>query len=127
MQTCVQKKWIDPIGDVDCNKNADNSDTEEVTDFPDELGDVGHQSEEEQKRVVEMLQTNVIRTTINRANIQRRECFSNYVDARRKKWFKPEAILKITFAGEPAVEGGGPRREFFTGECFLIIGKLYEW
>ncbi len=43
-----------------------------------------------------------------------------------KKWFKPEAIPKITFSGEPAVDGGGPRREFFTGECSLIICNLYH-
>jgi hypothetical protein len=34
--------------------------------------------------------------------------------------------LKINFAGEPAVDGGGPRREFFTGEnfstCMVFLG-----
>lgn len=120
------ENWVDPIGDVEPNENADNPDVEEVNDLPDELGDLGHQSEEARKKVVEKLQNNVIRTTRNRMNIRRRECFNDYVDARRKKSFKPEAILKITFSGEPAVDGGGPRREFFTGKNSLIIGNLYE-
>jgi hypothetical protein len=42
------------------------------------------------------------------------------LEARRKKWFTEGAVLKISFAGEPAVDGGGPRREFFTGKTFVI-------
>ena len=66
--------------------------------------------------MIEKLQHNVTRTTRNRVDIWRHECFNDFVDARRKKWFKPEAVLKITFSGELAVDGGGPRREFFTGK-----------
>ena len=115
------ESWVDPIGDVEPNENEDNPDIEEIIDLPGDLDDFVHQTEEARKRVVEKLQHNVIRTTRNRVNIRRRECFSDYVDARRKKWFKPEGILKITFSGEPAVDGGGPRREFFTGKCFLNV------
>ena len=37
------------------------------------------------------------------------------MDTRKKKWFKPKGMLKVTYVGEPAVDDGGPKREFFTG------------
>lgn len=33
---------------------------------------------------------------------------------RKKKWFKPTSLLRVIFVGEPAVDDGGPKREFFT-------------
>ena len=110
------ESWVDPIGDVEPNQSACIPDNDEVIDLPDEMYDSDHQPEEALKKVIEKLQHNVTRTTRNRVNIRRRECFNDFVNARRKKWFKPEAVLKITFSGEPAVDGGGPRREFFTGK-----------
>ena len=35
---------------------------------------------------------------------------------RKKSWFKANALLRVHFVGEEAVDGGGPRREFFTGK-----------
>ena len=31
----------------------------------------------------------------------------------QEEWFKPKAMLKVTYFGEPAVDDGGPKREFF--------------
>ena len=39
----------------------------------------------------------------------------------------PNQLLKVTFAGEAAIDDGGPRREFFTGKYttyFYFIGVL---
>ena len=77
-----------------------NLDNEESIELPEKLGEFGHQSEEAQKRVVEKLHHNVIQ------NIQRHECFNDYVHARRKKWFKSEGILKIT----SRLDRAGPRQ-----------------
>lgn len=33
----------------------------------------------------------------------------------RNRYYQPDRLLKITFAGEPAVDDGGPKREFFSG------------
>ena len=33
----------------------------------------------------------------------------------RECYCTPERILKVTFSGEPAVDSGGPKREFFAG------------
>ena len=41
--------------------------------------------------------------------------FQDYIEARKKKWFNSRQTLKVTFIGEPAIDDGGPLREFFTG------------
>lgn len=54
---------------------------------------------------------------VSRINIRRGRLFEDYVDSRRKcPWHKPENSLKVTFIGEPAIDTGGPRREFLTGK-----------
>ena len=52
-------------------------------------------------------QTNVFRITVRRSNI--------WEDAVRamKRSFDEKRHLRVTFLGESAVDGGGPRREFF--------------
>ena len=37
---------------------------------------------------------------------------------KKKKWFKPKAMLKVTCVGEPAVDDGGPKRDFFLQVIF---------
>lgn len=57
--------------------------------------------------------------------VGRKLLWQDSVDARkRSKWFKPENALKVNFIGEPAVDGGGPRREFFCGTVFKIFNKF---
>ena len=52
----------------------------------------------------------------NRYHIRRKTMFDDYVSARERcKWMKPENKLKVSFIGEPGLDGGGPRREFLTG------------
>ena len=51
----------------------------------------------------------------NRISVRRSSVFSDYMACRKKKWFKPKGTLKVTFIGEPAIDDGGPKREFFTG------------
>ena len=33
----------------------------------------------------------------------------------RERYYTPDRILKVTFSGEPSVDSGGPKWEFFTG------------
>ena len=52
----------------------------------------------------------------NRYHIRRKTVFDDYVNTRERcKWMKPENKLKVSFIGEPGLDGGGPRREFLTG------------
>lgn len=37
----------------------------------------------------------------------------------RYRYYEPDRRLKVTFAGEPAVDDGGPKREFFAGKLFV--------
>jgi hypothetical protein len=79
---------------------------------------------EARRDVIQKLKDNVYRSSTNRIAIRRREAFTDYSYAQRKKWFTEGAMLKINFVGEPSVDGGGPRREFFTGNVlipFVII------
>ena len=68
---------------------------------------------------------------VNRVSIRRRFVFKDYLAAREKlkqrKRFDRKGQLKITFIGEPAVDDGGPRHEFFSGGLpytkFCVIVK----
>ena len=60
-----------------------------------------------------------VRVTVRRKNIwddlkRSRECY-----------YTPDRILKVSFSGEPAVDSGGPKREFFLQVlfCFLFFYK----
>ena len=37
----------------------------------------------------------------------------------RNRFYQPERLLKVTFAGEPAVNDGGPKKEFFAGKLYV--------
>ena len=34
----------------------------------------------------------------------------------RSRYYCPQKKLKVTFSGEPAIDDGGPKREFFSGK-----------
>jgi hypothetical protein len=71
---------------------------------------------EQIKETIIVLQTNIDQS-VNRLSIRRRYAFQDYTAARRKprRKFNPNGMLKISFIGEPAVDDGGPRREFYSG------------
>ena len=50
-----------------------------------------------------------IRLTVSRSSI-----FADSVSLFKQRNFDFKKPLKVTFEGEPAIDGGGPRREFFT-------------
>ena len=51
--------------------------------------------------------------------VRRKLLWEDYVDANNhNKWFNPQNALKVNFIGEKAVDGGGPKREFFCGNVF---------
>lgn len=55
-------------------------------------------------------------TETNRINVQRKSVLDDYVAKRSKcSWFSPKNKIKVVFIGEPAIDDGGPRREFFSG------------
>lgn len=44
--------------------------------------------------------------------------FQDYMDTRKKKWFKPKAMLKVTYVGEPAVDDGQVQNMVFLQVIF---------
>ncbi len=72
---------------------------------------------EQIRETVAALQTDNVDQNVNRLSIRRRYAFQDYVAARRKprRRFNPNGMLKVSFIGEPAVDDGGPRREFYSG------------
>lgn len=58
------------------------------------------------------LKAETIRVTLRRKNL-----WLDYVRARNRN-YNPSHAIKITFCGEPAIDDGGPKREFFTGKDF---------
>jgi hypothetical protein len=116
--------WVDPIGALPLsieipsedeeseNKKEDNDEREELD-----------TDREGIKNAVDYLKSVLVSTVFNRVSVRRSSAFQDYLVAKRKKWFKPKATLKVTFIGEPAVDDGGPKREFFTGMYFEVEYK----
>lgn len=105
------ESWVDPIGE--CIVVHDDSEVEDVT--PEVDQEKAEQDKDLNTAITNLrsvLQNNAI---TNRIAIRRSSPFADYVAAREKKWFKPKGTLKVTFVGEPAVDDGGPKREFFSG------------
>lgn len=82
------------------------------------MDDFLHESDEARENIVEKSEITQLEQQETEVCIRRSDCFKDYMDVRIKKRFKPEAVLMITFSGQPAIDGGGPRREFFSGEIF---------
>ena len=52
--------------------------------------------------------------------------WKDFVDAHKKWWIKWDKTLDITFLDEPAVDDGGPKREFFGGELYKLLLSFYR-
>lgn len=58
----------------------------------------------------------------NSVHVRRNNIWKDALRAITKPSFTPTNRMRVTFIGEPAVDEGGPRREFFT----LALGKMVE-
>lgn len=61
------------------------------------------------------LKLETIRVTVRRKNL-----WLDYVSSRNSH-YSPSHTIKITFCGEPAIDDGGPKREFFSGKTGIIL------
>ena len=107
--------WVDPIGDLDEVDDAPPNEVEPIEDATGTLREPLDINLETLRNEVSNLRRLCQCELTNRVSIRRRLIFQDYMDTRKKKWFKPKAMLKVTYVGEPAVDDGGPKREFFTG------------
>ena len=73
------------------------------------------------KEVILKIKETVMTTKVTRLNLRRKYLWVDF----KKYWsngkVSPADLVKITFIGEPAIDDGGPKREFFSGilsSCF---------
>ena len=60
-----------------------------------------------------------------RLDIRRKCAWQDFLSLRKKPWFNRLASFKLKFVCEEAVDGGGPRREFFNGMLdFYVYNKM---
>jgi hypothetical protein len=64
--------------------------------------------------LIKELQNNLEPGDPVRINIRRKTLWEDFTKERRKR-VKQQQKLKVVFLGEPAIDDGGPRREFFSG------------
>ena len=72
--------------------------------------------------ILETLQRQYVSEKEVRVNIRRKHIWSDFKQARKKFNLVPSHKMKIVFLGEPAVDNGGPRREFFAGKLIMTNG-----
>ena len=106
---------IDTVGELDSYRQ----DVELEEPYRVELASEGSEHEGDMsqnlKELLKTLQQNVDSSKKTRISVRRKSMFQDYIEARKKKWFNSRQPLKVTFIGEPAIDDGGPLREFFTG------------
>ena len=57
--------------------------------------------------------------------VRRKQLWEDFVHVTKNcKWFHPQNSIKVIFVGEPAIDGGGPKREFFTGMSSWFLGPF---
>ena len=76
--------------------------------------------------ILETLQQQYVSEKEVRVNIQRKHIWSDFKQARKKFNLEhvPSHKIKIVFLGEPAVDDGSPRREFFSGKLIRANGLV---
>ena len=72
--------------------------------------------------ILETMQQQYLSGKEVRVNIRRKHIWSNFKQARKKFNLLPTNKIKIVFLEEPAVDDGGPRREFFSGRLIRTNG-----
>ncbi len=56
----------------------------------------------------------------SRVEIRRKVAWQDFLVLRKKPWFKITSSFNVRFVGEVGVDGGGPKREFFSGKIFIL-------
>lgn len=59
--------------------------------------------------------------------MKRSDVFNDGINAFQRSSFNASKCLKVRFIGEPAVDQGGPRREFFLSEMGQTSGMFHGW
>ena len=112
----VQQDYEEPAGP---NSNGDLSNSNENACMTNP-NDVCHAI----KEAVKEISLNVNKVS-NRLYVRRKTMWKDFVLAHKKWWIKWDKTPDITFLDEPAVDDGGPKREFFGGELYRLLLSFY--
>lgn len=127
---CADK--FDPVGEVQVintqsidmpDTYIDDVDAQLESDAPSTYS----MAEEDQKMkaIVDQLQSNIDLVNKTRISVRRKNILEDFLAIRKKPWFNLSNVFKVTFIGEPAIDDGGPRREFFSGLfCNLLMSYI---
>ena len=96
--------------------------TIEVPDESPVVDEIASQEENPMLTTKELIQGLIknVASSSNRIAVRRKYRWDDFVATREKPWFLQNGGYKIDYIGEEAVDGGGPRREFFTGKQLLF-------
>ena len=126
----TRSRYVDLLGDYDMDEIIANSGSaDEIVEeegIPPSIDADANNVKERLSAVLIALKDNMSNTE-NRLHIRRKRLWDDLLDARQSsKWFKPDGVLRIVFIGEPAVDGGGPRREFLTGKLRDVFNSFIK-
>ena len=110
---------FDPVGTVIIDLESETQDDQdELISEQISAPDSASVKLEKIKEVISHLRQYVDMENTNRISIRRRYAFEDYLAAvarqKKRRRFKQNGMLKVTFIGEPVIDDGGPRREFFS-------------
>lgn len=69
---------------------------------------------------IALLKETALRKTPVYVTVRRKNIWNDFKKA-REHYYNPDQALKLTFSGEPAVDIGGPKREFFAGTLNVFL------
>ena len=111
------------------NDNDPNSEVIVLADDAQEIEMVPDNPEDIQRLLIDIIQSlqkNLGEKT-NRVNVQRISMLDDYLNRRVTcAWFSPKNRLKVVFIGEPAIDDGGPRREFLSGTYLFLFKQDHK-
>ena len=127
----TRRRYVDLLGDDDMNQIFENfGNADEILEDdgnPQSMDADASNVKAKLSAVLTDLRENMSNTE-NRLHIRRKKLWDDLLDAQKSsKWFKPDGVLRIVFIGEPAVDRGGPKREFLTGKLRdVVIAFIFE-
>ena len=112
--TCIDV-WVGDIG-VDADSQIDTALSIGKDDFMPVVNETLSL-----KEVIPALLRNMSINKPVRLNIRRKHIWKDFKVAYQQGVVRPEDHVKIVFIGEPAIDDGGPRREFFSGMSLFSL------
>ena len=77
------------------------------------------------KLLISNLKANSGNSTRRKISVRRKFCWQDYCEYLSKSWMKNIIQYEVAFVGEPAVDIGRPKRDFFSGKRAFVSYHLY--